>query len=541
MADLPADRTRDRAAMMNQLMLAGTAVLLTALVAVGAFPGDRGEFIAGVVLILAGSALALLVPWNRVPLVWMAIIPVLDIVAIGVLRISSPGTGVGVLWVFPAMWLSGSFGPLGFGAVAAACVVMLVVALLLDPLSGVTYLPVLLPILVFVASGVTYLTARRAAAQRVLLGKQAQLLGTALERTRRQEQELIEMLEAVDFGVVRIAADGSTVITNDAHGRLQNGFARRGIDAETSVFQDDGVTPLPDDELPLARALRGEAFDRQLVWFGEPDGARSALSVTVRRLTDTTGADAGAVMISRDVTAELSALHSRDELVASVSHELRTPLTSILGYLDLALDDPTVPPAARHGLEIAERNAERLLSIVADILENSRRPTGRTSPLTVVPEDVDAARIVLASAESMLPRAAERAVQIDTAGVAPLRVHADPARLRQVMDNLIANAIKYNRDGGSVALSTRRDGDDALIAVADTGVGVSETDRRRLFRPFFRGSAAEATRTPGTGLGLAISQQIMRAHGGEIGVAPAAEEGTVFTVRLPAPGPGDDA
>ena len=211
----------------------------------------------------------------------------------------------------------------------------------------------------------SYLNARRSDAQRSLLAKQALLLSRVLERTRRQEQEVTEVLDAVDFGVIRIAADGKVSVTNEAHGRLQQALRAEDADADVPAFRDDGVTPLPADELPLERALRGEAFDAQVVWFGEEPGAASGAErhrAPPHRLRP--GADAGAVVISRDVTTELDALRARDELVASVSHELRTPLTSILGYLDLAIEEPDIPDHVRSNLDIAERNAERLLGIV---------------------------------------------------------------------------------------------------------------------------------------------------------------------------------
>ena len=194
---------------------------------------------------------------------------------------------------------------------------------------------------------------------------------------------MTEVLDAVDFGVIRIASDGQVAVTNEAHGRLQQAIRSDEDDRATDVpaFRDDGVTRLPHDELPLERALRGEAFDGQVVWFGSEPGPRQALSITARRLTDSSGEDAGAVVVSRDVTTELNALRARDELVASVSHELRTPLTSILGYLDLAIEDPDLPEHLRSNLDIAERNAERLLGIIADILAaSSSSVVGRGIP-----------------------------------------------------------------------------------------------------------------------------------------------------------------
>ena len=403
----------------------------------------------------------------------------------------------------------------------------------------VTYATVLMPLVLVAVATTSHLAARRSDAQRTLLAKQAQLLRRVLERTRRQEQEVTEVLDAVDFGVIRVTPDGQVAVTNVAHGRLQQAI-RSDIDGDDErteredipAFRDDGSTPLPPDELPVERALRGEAFDGQVVWFGVEPGPRQALSITARRLTDSAGQDVGAVVVSRDVTTELDALRARDELVASVSHELRTPLTSILGYLDLAIEDPDLPDHLRGNLDVAERNAERLLGIIGDILAASSSSSSVEASLT--PLAIDAREIVRASAEALAPRASGRAITIDTAGLEEAFVWADPLRLRQVVDNLLSNAITYNRDGGTVFLGTTSDGASSWILVRDTGAGMTEDERARLFQRFYKAGPA---RRSGTGLGLAISRDIVRAHGGELGLHSSPGVGSTFIVKLPATEP----
>ena len=272
-----------------------------------------------------------------------------------------------------------------------------------------------------------------------------------------------------------------------------------------------------------------------MVWFGEEPAPRQALSVTARRLKDSSGADAGAVIVSRDVTTELNALRARDDLVASVSHELRTPLTAILGYLDLAIEDPAIPDHVRSNLDIAERNAERLLRIVADILAASS--SSSSIEASIEAQDIDARDIVRAAAAELAPRADARAITIDIAGLESAPMSADPMRLRQVVDNLLSNAITYNRDGGTVFLGTTTDGTSSWILVRDTGVGIGDADKPRLFQRFYKAGTA---RRAGTGLGLAISRDIVRAHGGDIGLHSAVGVGSTFIVKLPAAAPAAD-
>lgn len=526
-----ADRTRDRTATLNQLLLASVVFALGAVVAIGPFAGDAMLFFTGVVIVVVVTGVALVIPWNRIRFGWVAVIPAADIIAITFLQLAAPDTAMGLLWIFPTMWLAAGFGLLGLFAVIVA-IAGIISVLTLVSAEQVTYTTLLLPLVLFAVAATSHLTARRSDAQRTLLAKQARLLRSVLERTRRQEQIVTEVLDAVDFGVVRIDVDGRVAVTNEALGRHQQAI-RGADDPDGPVFRDDGITRLPAHELPLERARRGEAFDAEVVWFGDERGPRQALSITARRLIDPDGDDTGAVVISRDVTAELEALRARDDLIASVSHELRTPLTSILGYIDLAIEEPGIPDHVRANLDIAERNAERLLRIVADILAASSSSSSSVEA-SMSPQALDVRDVVRASGEALLPRASARAVTIDTTGLEEAVVWADPMRLRQVVDNLVSNAIAYNKDGGTVFLGTTTDGAHTWILVRDTGVGLSDADRARLFQRFYK---AGAERRSGTGLGLAITRDIVRAHGGDLGVHSSPGVGSTFIVKLPATEP----
>ncbi len=526
-----ADSTRGRTAVLNQLLLGSVVLALTIFVAMGSFAGDISGFFAGVVVIFVLSGATLVIPWDRLAYNWIAAVPILDIVAITAMRIAAPDSGVGILVIFPIVWLAAAFGVWGL-IVSVAAAIGVVGGLSLRFPAGLTYVSLLFPLVLIALAVISYLSSRRSNAQRTLLGKQAQLLQRVLERTRRQEQEVTEALDAVDFGVIRIAPGGQIAVTNDAHGRLQQAVRSDDGRENAPAFRDDGTTPLPADELPLERALRGEAFDDQVVWFGAAADNRTALSISSRRITDSAGRDQGAVIVSRDVTAELAALHARDELVASVSHELRTPLTSILGYIDLAIEDPGISEPVRANLDVAERNAERLLGIIADILAASSSASSYET--TFERELVSAHEIVRGAAEALTVRAASRTISIDTDGLEAATVWADPARVRQVIDNLLSNAITYNREGGTVFLGTTTDGSSSWIVVRDTGPGMSEVERARLFQRFYK---AGPSRRSGTGLGLAISRDIVRAHGGELGLHSSPGVGSTFTVKLPARAP----
>jgi signal transduction histidine kinase len=167
---------------------------------------------------------------------------------------------------------------------------------------------------------------------------------------------------------------------------------------------------------------------------------------------------------------------------------------------------------------------------VAEILAaSSSSPSAVEASLA--PQRLDAQDLARAAAEAALPRAATRAITIDTTGLELAPVWADPLRLRQVIDNLVSNAIDYNRDGGTVFVGTTTDGTSSWILVRDTGIGISESDRSRLFHRYYKAGAA---RRAGTGLGLAIARDIVRAHGGEIALRSTPGAGSTFIVKLPA-------
>ena len=526
-------RTRARTAALNQLLL-GAVVLLLAVVGLArAFAGDRELFYFAVVIVFIATAAAIVVPWNRIPAYASAIVPIADIVAIALMTEASQTSGFSFLFIFPAMWLAGSFGVPGllFGVASTSIVYT---AQAITDASDVSVTTLLPPFAIIALATTSYLTARRARMQRYLLEAQTRLLGQALAQARQQEETVTEALDAVDFGIIRVDAAGRIAVTNEAHGALQSVRDPDDPDGEPVVLQAyarDGITLLARRRQPLARALRGETFDDEVVWFGEPGGDRRALTVTARRIHNDDGSAAGSVVVSRDITAELSAIRAREDLVASVSHELRTPLTSIVGYLELVLDED-LSPSARRGLEVAERNANRLLAIIADILAASS--TGRsTIALSITPEPTDLSAIAASSVELHAPRAAERGIEMDATGLEPAVASVDPLRIRQVLDNLLSNAVKYNREGGSIQIGTTVDADHAWIVVRDTGTGISRSELPQLFGRFFRADAVRKTSTHGSGLGLSISRDIVRSHGGEITVQSELGVGTTFVVRLP--------
>lgn len=483
-------------------------------------------FLAGISCALAATIAAIAIPWSRVPVWISALLPALDIVAIALLRQSSPTSGFGLLWVFPAMWAAWAFGLAG--ALASSVVIAGIYwgFLLLGGVGTLSASALLLPSTIAAAAIITALMSARTRRQNRRLAVQSEALQAALARAEAQEALVIEVLDAVDFGVERVGGDGASMLANTAQRRrhgAEDGSARR--------FARDGVTEFEAGQDPVARARRGELVERELVWHGAPGDDRRAVEITSRRLG--TEGSAERVIVSQDVTEQELALRAREDLVASVSHELRTPLTSIIGYVELATDVPGLPEAARRSLDVAGRNAERLLDLVADILTDGS--TNRTGvQVRVEPERTEISEIVLAAVEAATPRAEEVGMTIVHPRVDPVFARADPRRLRQVLDNLLSNAVKYGRhDGGTIELSCGPEFGAARISVRDDGPGIPAHEVPHVFDRFFRSSLVRGGSTHGNGLGLSISREIVRAHGGEISVESVEGGGAHFVVRLP--------
>ncbi|HEX7276413.1 MAG TPA: ATP-binding protein, partial [Acidimicrobiales bacterium] len=225
----------------------------------------------------------------------------------------------------------------------------------------------------------------------------------------------------------------------------------------------------------------------------------------------------------------------KTDFLSSVSHELRTPLTSILGYLEMLAEGAagTLADDQRSILEIVDRNAQRLLILIEELLIMSRVESG-TFRLSIGP--VEVAKLIEGALQAVLPGHAGREldVSVEVAGDVPV-IEGDADQLDRVMINLVSNAVKFTPDGGQVRVTARtdRDGDEVVITVADTGMGVPLADQPRIFERFFRSSTTEHLAVPGTGLGLSITKAIIEEHGGRISIASQPGEGTQVTVRLP--------
>ena len=358
-----------------------------------------------------------------------------------------------------------------------------------------------------------------------------QVSATNLELAR-ERRSLGAVFDTVDVGLLLIDEKGRFERMNQWLAETMaipypHGHAGR-AGQQGMVFRQDGVTAMTRDEIPSYRAAAGEEFDDLLLWVGNEPATRRAFSVSARNVRGEGGRLDGAALAYKDVTELIEALQAKEDFVASASHELRTPLTSILGYLELLSDRDDLPGGAATQLFVVERNAQRLRTLVTDLLVAAE---ARGGMLDLRRTDSDLVQVVSEAVEAARPYAAKCQVDLGT-DLPPLLVAlVDAQRIRQVADNLISNAIKYNDTGGRVTVSLQQVDDTVELVVSDTGIGIGPDDQDRLFTRFFRGQKARSR--PGTGLGLAIVRDIARAHGGDCTVASEPGVGTIFTVALP--------
>ena len=223
--------------------------------------------------------------------------------------------------------------------------------------------------------------------------------------------------------------------------------------------------------------------------------------------------------------------------LASVSHEVRTPLTAILGYADLLRDDGLSPRERAAHLETIRRNGDHLLAVIGDILDLARIDAGQ---FAIVPADVVVADLVREVVRLLALRAAAQGIALDHVvadAAARTPVRTDPVRVRQVLLNIVGNAVKFTEQGGvRVSVRAHEDGGDVrfLIEVRDSGPGIGPGDLERIFEPFVQSDAAQPHRHGGSGLGLSISRQLAALLGGSLSARSEPGRGSTFTFAFPA-------
>ena len=236
-------------------------------------------------------------------------------------------------------------------------------------------------------------------------------------------------------------------------------------------------------------------------------------------------------------TASERALAGRDLFLANVTHELRTPLNAIIGFAEMLASEalaPADPAKRREYAAIVQQSGLHLLSVVNGILDATKIEAGQ---FDVFPEPFDLGRLVDQCCEMVSLKAEQSGVRLGRAVAPGLGdLVGDPRACRQILLNLLSNALKFTPRGGEVTVSARPDGNCALLTVADSGIGIAARDLPRLGDPFFQARGSYDRSADGTGLGLSVVRGLVGLHGGTIAIESAPGQGTRVVVRLPADG-----
>ena len=354
-----------------------------------------------------------------------------------------------------------------------------------------------------------------------VLDETARQLGARVAALTREQAHIRAILTGMIEGVILLDADGRLVLTNPA----ARSMLRMSADAEGLHYLE--LVRQPDVARQLARALRGESPEPVEVAL-EP-GSRQTFVANTVPVTRERGS--GAVLVLHDITALRRADQVRRDFVANVSHELRTPLTAIRGYVEALLDSSADPAETRRFLEIVARHSERMERLVRDLLRLARLDAGQEL-LERVPGPV--AAIVAGVERDLEPQLSAKRQRVDVT-VAPdaSTVLADPAKLHDVLRNLLENASNYAPDGSAIEIDARRQGEAVAITVADHGPGIPAGDLPRIFERFYRVDRSRTRDPGGTGLGLSIVRHLVELHGGKVTAANRAGGGAILTVVLP--------
>ena len=521
--------TRTRSIWQWQLVLAVAVAAIAVMVALlTPTTFTRVVFDAGVGLLILVSAATIAVPWHRFGRAVVALVPGLDIVAIGLMAAGSDGM-LTILWVFPVAWFATYYTLPWLVAALSAIAVILTTDTLTAQVTPTHTLQATVVLLSLVFIGLTIATgSRRTRAFSRLLSRQFTQLERTLRRVEAQEKRAMALFNSVDTALARVDRRGVIRSSNHAFQRLYS-VNEASHPHPTSAVEYDAYrgSPLPPHDTMISRAARGELFEDRRIWLFDAEGRWHALDVTTSAVVSTADEREVTLLSIRDVTAAVTAQEEKKTMTSVVSHELRNPLTAIIGHIDLLLDHDGLPPDVIEKLTVVENAGQRMERLIASVLEKHK-------PTAPAAETVDLRRVAAASVDAFRPAAQNAQLTVDAALDTGLFVSGDAFRLRQVLDNLIGNAVKYTPRGGHIRVDGRRVQGEVRLAISDSGIGMAAADIDRIYEPYFRAQSARDSGVPGTGLGMVVAREIVEQHGGRLELTSALGRGTTVVLHLAA-------
>jgi signal transduction histidine kinase len=525
--------SRCRSIWQWQLVIAFTVVAMAVCVALLAPARFHDwQFTTGLVLFIALTVITLYLPWHRINRLGVLMIPVLDALVISLLAAGDTRVAA-FIWVFPIAWAATYFHTPGLlGMLGLIAAIQLIFLLVLGITPDVAINVVISLITLGFVGVVMVVGAERNRSARRLLSAQASRLSHALGRVQQQKARHQRVLDTLDVGIARVSSSGLVEVSNATfRTQYELDVAAQFHPTRAVEYHERRGTPVPAAQTTIARAARGELFQDEIVWLFGLDGRWRALK-TSTKMIDLGRSDDGLLLLAEDVSEIIDPSAGEAALRRSISHELRNPLTALLGHVDLMLERPDLDDSSRRHLDVIEHAGTRM----QQLLERSLGTIGEgQDEVSETAEPFDLSEIARASIEGYGPAAEADGVAIEAHLDIELFARADAFRVRQVVDNVIGNAIKYSRRGGRIIVrgSLAAQGEVSL-EVSDNGIGIAEADLPHIFDQEFRTEAVRQRGIPGTGLGLSISRSLIIADGGHFEVSSELSHGTQVSIVLPA-------
>lgn len=359
------------------------------------------------------------------------------------------------------------------------------------------------------------------------------------ERIRLLEKELRGERKRLDV-VLQSIVDG--VYTTDNRRNIT--FWNKGAERITG-YQSQDVIGKPCSEIlrhidekghslcasacPIAESMNiKDAIYGKDVYSGTASGRPVPVSVSCAPIFDPDGNVLGAIEVFRDISEKKQLERQKADFYSMITHDLKSPLTVILGYAELLAEAKDLGEDHREKLDLIIQNGDRLNSLIMDFLTLSKMKSSPASPVIMHNRLDDLLEVLTADFSSV---AAQKGVGLSLSCPSPIDVDFDGKMMERAISNLISNAIKFTPSGGTVGISARVSGGEAVIEVADTGPGIPDDEKDRVFDMYFRSKTSSGVE--GTGLGLAITKAFIEEHGGIISVRDGNPGGSVFRIALP--------
>lgn len=343
-----------------------------------------------------------------------------------------------------------------------------------------------------------------------------------------------------------VASSDDAIVSKDLNGVIKswNAAAERmfGWTAEEAIGKPITII-IPKDRIQeedyvLSRIRQGLVVDHFETVRQRKDGTTLQISVTISPIHGPDGTVVGASKIARDISEQIrlrqeadEANRLKDEFLATLSHELRTPLNTVVGYTAMLRKGMMDPTQKERAIDVIHRNARVLTDLVGELLDTSRMVTGK---VRLEFQEIDLSLLATEAVENIRPSISAKGLCLDVRIQPGIRIMADGDRLRQVLWNLLTNAIKFTPSGERIEVQVYTESPSVHIVVRDTGIGMSAQALPHIFKRFWQGETGQMREFGGLGLGLSLSKYLTELHGGSIeATSPGKGKGSEFRVSLP--------